>query len=44
MQVTGRRLMLRLDGSLAPLASERVFARLKQLGRLIGREPDIVVG
>jgi exopolyphosphatase/guanosine-5'-triphosphate,3'-diphosphate pyrophosphatase len=44
MQVTGRRLMLRLDGGLAPLASERVFARLKQLGRLIGREPDIVVG
>jgi exopolyphosphatase / guanosine-5'-triphosphate,3'-diphosphate pyrophosphatase len=44
MQVTGRRLVLRLEGEFAPLASERVLARLRQLGRLIGREPEIVTG
>jgi len=31
--------VLRLSGGHAPLAGERVFNRLKQLARLIGREP-----
>lgn len=44
MQVVGRRLVLRLEGKYAPLASERVMSRLRQLGRLIGREPDLVTG
>ncbi len=42
MQVRNRKLTLRLAGKYAPLAGERVFNRLKQLGRLIGREPAIV--
>jgi exopolyphosphatase/guanosine-5'-triphosphate,3'-diphosphate pyrophosphatase len=33
------RLMLHLKGKFAPLAGERVFNRLRQLARLIGREP-----
>jgi len=41
MQVRNRKLTLRLAGKYAPLAGERVFGRLKQLGRLIGREPAI---
>src|SRR5437588_352056 len=32
-------LVLRLEGDFAALAGERVFNRLKQLARLIGREP-----
>jgi exopolyphosphatase / guanosine-5'-triphosphate,3'-diphosphate pyrophosphatase len=39
MRVERGRLVLRLAGDLAPLAGERVFNRLKQLARLIGREP-----
>jgi len=31
--------VLRFDGELKTLAGERVFARLRQLARLIGREP-----
>jgi len=43
MQVRNRKLTLRLAGKYAPLAGERVFNRLKQLARLIGREPVIAV-
>jgi exopolyphosphatase / guanosine-5'-triphosphate,3'-diphosphate pyrophosphatase len=39
MRVERGRLVLRLTGDLAALAGERVFNRLKQLARLIGREP-----
>ena len=39
-----RRLVLRLPEDLKPLASERVLGRLKQLGRLLGREPEVRVG
>ncbi len=43
MQVRNRKLTLRLSGKYAPLAGERVFNRLKQLARLIGREPVIAL-
>jgi exopolyphosphatase/guanosine-5'-triphosphate,3'-diphosphate pyrophosphatase len=36
------KLVLRLKGRYAPLAGERVSTRMKQLGRLIGREPEIM--
>jgi exopolyphosphatase/guanosine-5'-triphosphate,3'-diphosphate pyrophosphatase len=39
MEVEHGRLVLRLTGDCAALAGERVFNRLKQLARLIGREP-----
>jgi exopolyphosphatase/guanosine-5'-triphosphate,3'-diphosphate pyrophosphatase len=39
MQVEHGRLILRLRGDDTALAGERVFNRLKQLARLIGREP-----
>jgi exopolyphosphatase/guanosine-5'-triphosphate,3'-diphosphate pyrophosphatase len=42
MRVRRRKLVLQLRGRLKHLAGERVFGRLKQLGRLIGREPVIV--
>src|SRR5262249_10143619 len=35
------RLVLRLDGDCQALAGERVLARLRQLARLIGREPVV---
>ena len=35
------RLVLRLDGGCQALAGERVLARLRQLARLIGREPVV---
>ncbi len=38
------RLVLRFSSGLAALAGERVFARLRQLARLIGREPAMEVG
>jgi exopolyphosphatase/guanosine-5'-triphosphate,3'-diphosphate pyrophosphatase len=41
LQVRRRKLTLVLAGKYAPLAGERVLGRLKQLGRLIGREPVI---
>ena len=44
MQVERGKLVLRLHRSLAPLAGERVFARLRQLARLIGREPVLLTG
>jgi exopolyphosphatase/guanosine-5'-triphosphate,3'-diphosphate pyrophosphatase len=39
MQVEQGRLVLSLKGEYAMLAGERLFNRLKQLARLIGREP-----
>jgi exopolyphosphatase/guanosine-5'-triphosphate,3'-diphosphate pyrophosphatase len=36
------RVVLRLEGELTALAGERLFNRLRQLARLIGREPEIV--
>ena len=38
------RLVLDLRGELTALAGERVFNRLRQLARLIGREPEMVTG
>ncbi|MFL6798461.1 MAG: exopolyphosphatase [Xanthobacteraceae bacterium] len=38
------RLVLRFADTLKALAGERVFARLRQLARLIGREPVIITG
>lgn len=35
------KLVLRLKGKYAPLAGERVATRMKHLGRLIGRDPEI---
>ena len=43
MRVERGRLVLRLSGESAALASDRVYNRLKQLARLIGREPALVV-
>jgi exopolyphosphatase/guanosine-5'-triphosphate,3'-diphosphate pyrophosphatase len=43
MVVRNRKLTLVLKGKHTALASERVYTRLKQLGRLIGREPAIVL-
>ena len=42
MRVERGKLRLRLKGRQAALAGERVFARLRQLARLIGREPVLV--
>jgi exopolyphosphatase / guanosine-5'-triphosphate,3'-diphosphate pyrophosphatase len=41
MRVKRRKLVLRLPGRYARLASDRVFNRLRTLARLIGREPLI---
>jgi exopolyphosphatase/guanosine-5'-triphosphate,3'-diphosphate pyrophosphatase len=41
MSVTRGKLVLRLSGRYAKLASDRVSSRLRQLARLIGREPMI---
>jgi exopolyphosphatase/guanosine-5'-triphosphate,3'-diphosphate pyrophosphatase len=41
MQIRRRKLVLVLRGKYRRLAGDRVFNRLKQLGRLIGREPVI---
>ena len=38
MLVESGRLVLRFDKSVKALAGQRVFARLRQLARLIGRE------
>jgi exopolyphosphatase/guanosine-5'-triphosphate,3'-diphosphate pyrophosphatase len=35
-------LVLRLEGELAALAGDRVSSRLKQLARLVGREPVVI--
>jgi exopolyphosphatase/guanosine-5'-triphosphate,3'-diphosphate pyrophosphatase len=44
MVVEHGRLVLRLGPSCAALAGERVFVRLRQLARLIGREPVMETG
>jgi exopolyphosphatase/guanosine-5'-triphosphate,3'-diphosphate pyrophosphatase len=44
LRVERRRLVLDLDTKLAPLAGERLFNRVRQLARLIGREPVILAG
>jgi exopolyphosphatase/guanosine-5'-triphosphate,3'-diphosphate pyrophosphatase len=44
MRVVRGKLTLRLDGRHADLASERLFNRLRQLARLVGREPVIATG
>ena len=44
MKVERGRLVLRVEGGFAPLAGERVATRLRQLARLIGREPVMVTG
>ena len=41
LKIEKRRLVLRLEGKFASLAGDRVYSRLKQLARLIGREPII---
>jgi exopolyphosphatase/guanosine-5'-triphosphate,3'-diphosphate pyrophosphatase len=43
MTVERGRLVLRFGSDSAPLAGERVFARLRQLARLVGREPVMEV-
>ncbi len=43
MQVKSGKLVLRLPGRFSPLASDRLFSRLRQLARLVGREPSIEV-
>jgi exopolyphosphatase/guanosine-5'-triphosphate,3'-diphosphate pyrophosphatase len=42
MRVERDQLVLRLDRRLAALGGERVFSRLRQLARLIGRAPVMV--
>jgi exopolyphosphatase/guanosine-5'-triphosphate,3'-diphosphate pyrophosphatase len=44
MMVEKGRLVLRFDNGFKALAGDRVFARLRQLARLIGREPVTEVG
>jgi exopolyphosphatase/guanosine-5'-triphosphate,3'-diphosphate pyrophosphatase len=44
MKVERGRLVLRFNRRFAPLAGERVFSRLRQLARLIGREPAMETG
>ena len=39
---SAHRLVLRLEGELRALAGDRVSSRLKQLARLVGREPVVV--
>jgi exopolyphosphatase/guanosine-5'-triphosphate,3'-diphosphate pyrophosphatase len=41
MQVKRGKLVLKLRGRIARLESERVFSRLRQLARLVGRDPVI---
>jgi len=41
MKVKRGKLVLQLPGRFARLGSERVFNRLRQLARLVGREPVI---
>ena len=42
LKVERHRLVLRLEGDTAALAGERVSSRVKQLARLVGREPAVV--
>ena len=43
LRVDGERLLLSVPPDLAPLANERVNTRLRQLARLIGREPVVEI-
>jgi exopolyphosphatase/guanosine-5'-triphosphate,3'-diphosphate pyrophosphatase len=43
MQVKRGKLVLTLPGKYSKLASDRIFSRLRQLARLVGREPVIEV-
>jgi hypothetical protein len=36
--------VLHLEGKLGALAGERVYNRLRQLARLVGREPVMLTG
>jgi exopolyphosphatase/guanosine-5'-triphosphate,3'-diphosphate pyrophosphatase len=42
IEVRRGKLVLKLSGRYARLASDRVYSRLRQLARLIGRQPEIV--
>ncbi len=42
MQVKRGKLVLAMPGRTGKLSSDRLFSRLRQLARLIGREPEIV--
>jgi exopolyphosphatase/guanosine-5'-triphosphate,3'-diphosphate pyrophosphatase len=42
LKVERHRLVLRLEGDCAALAGDRVASRLKQLARLVGREPVVL--
>ena len=42
LKVERHRLVLRLEGDTAALAGDRVSSRLKQLARLVGREPVVI--
>ncbi len=44
MTVDHGRLVLELEGEFKPLAGERLFNRLRQLARLIGRQPVMETG
>jgi exopolyphosphatase / guanosine-5'-triphosphate,3'-diphosphate pyrophosphatase len=44
MEVVRGKLVLRLQGDYAALGGERLFNRLRQLARLIGREPEMATG
>jgi exopolyphosphatase/guanosine-5'-triphosphate,3'-diphosphate pyrophosphatase len=44
MLVERGRLVLRFENGFRDIAGERVFVRLRQLARLIGREPVMEVG
>jgi exopolyphosphatase/guanosine-5'-triphosphate,3'-diphosphate pyrophosphatase len=44
LKVRGTTLTLKLPARLADLANDKLMGRLKQLARLIGREPKIVIG
>jgi exopolyphosphatase/guanosine-5'-triphosphate,3'-diphosphate pyrophosphatase len=41
MQVKRGKLVLRLPGPYGRLASDRLYTRLRQLARIVGREPAI---
>jgi exopolyphosphatase/guanosine-5'-triphosphate,3'-diphosphate pyrophosphatase len=41
MRVRRRKLVLTLPGRYSPLGSDRLFSRLRQLARLVGRDPLI---
>jgi exopolyphosphatase/guanosine-5'-triphosphate,3'-diphosphate pyrophosphatase len=42
LKVERHRLVLRMESDTAALAGDRVTSRLKQLARLVGREPVVV--